>query len=95
MQCCTRRLISRIIRMGPMIGQNNYSTNGITNIKSTQEQHGNGLICTEWEEAIIKEQRLPDVSFNLMQKDTIDHLHNHQSDKKQQSSMNKAIKSSK
>jgi hypothetical protein len=41
-----------------------------------QEQQDNGLISPEWEEAIIKEQRIPDVSFNLMQKETIDQIHN-------------------
>jgi hypothetical protein len=91
MQCCTRQLISKIIRV-PIIGQYNYYTNS-NNIKSSvQEQHGEGLICSEWEETIIKEQRMPDVPFDLMQKNTIDQVHNnnhdHENRNKGQSNLN-------
>ena len=41
-----------------------------------QGQQDESLISSEWEEAIIKEQRKPDIPFDLMQKDTIDQLHN-------------------
>jgi hypothetical protein len=58
-----------------------------------QEQQDNGLISSEWEEAIIKEQRIPDVPLDLMQKETIDQIHNnnnhnHKNFNKQQSNLN-------
>jgi len=75
MQRCTHHSIVKIIRI-PIFLQYNYHTNGTKKTTmTTQKQQENGLICSEWEEAIIKEQRKPDASFDLMQKDTIDQIH--------------------
>ncbi len=100
MQCCTRHLISKVIRI-PIVVHYNYHTNGTINKMDTQEQQDNGLISSEWEEAIIKEQRIPDVPLDVMQKETINqihnnhnHNHNHKHDKKQQSNLNTMKKSS-
>jgi hypothetical protein len=40
-----------------------------------QEQESD-LICPSWEEAIIKEGRMPDMPFDLMQENTIVKTHN-------------------
>jgi hypothetical protein len=91
MQCCTRHLISKVIRI-PIVGHYNYYTNATINKMDMQEQQDNGLISPEWEEAIIKEQRIPDVPLDLMQKETIDQIHNnnynHANYNKQQSNLN-------
>ncbi len=61
-----------------------------------QEQEDNGLICSKWEEAIIKEQRMPDIPFDLMQKYTIEEIynnaHNYKNDKKEESNFNGMMK---
>ncbi len=75
MQRCVAHYISKIIRV-PITGQYNYHTNGTKTNMITQGQQDNGLISSEWEEAIIKEQRIPDIPFDLMQKDTIAKIHN-------------------
>jgi hypothetical protein len=96
MQCCTRHVISKIIRI-PLVGQYNYRMNGTKAKMTTQEQQDNGLICSKWEEAIIKEQRMPDISFDSMQKNSIAHVHNklkNKNDKKQQSNVDETMKSS-
>jgi hypothetical protein len=92
MQCYTRHLISKVIRI-PIVGHYNYHTNGTINKMDTQEQQDNGLISSEWEEAIIKEQRIPDVPLDLMQKETIDQIHNnnnhnHKNFNKERSNLN-------
>ncbi|CAF0723105.1 unnamed protein product [Adineta steineri] len=74
MQRCTYQLISKTIRI-PVLQRYNYQTNSTKNKTTTEEDHHNNLICSKWEEAIIKEQRVPDTSFDLMQKDTITRIH--------------------
>jgi len=96
MQCCTHRVISKISRI-PLVGQYNYRTNGTKTKVTTQEQQDNGLICSKWEEAIIKEQRTPDISFDLMKKNSIEHVDKkskNKNDKKQQSNVDGTTKSS-
>lgn len=75
MQRCVTHFVSKIIRV-PIIRQYNCHTNSTKNEITTQEQQDNGLISSEWEEAIIKEQRMPDISFDSMEKDTIAKIHN-------------------
>ncbi|CAF0944000.1 unnamed protein product [Adineta steineri] len=60
----------------PVIGQYNYSTMGLHNKTVTSSDHANDLICSQWEEAIIKAQRMPDTPFDLMQQETINQIHN-------------------
>jgi len=89
MQCCTRQFTSKIIRI-PLVAHYNYHTNGAKNKPNIQEQKDQNLICSHWEEAIIKEQRMPDVPLDLMQKETIDQVHNdHPNQNKKQSKFNK------
>jgi len=97
MQRCTCHFISKIIRI-PLVGQYKYHTKDTKNNMNTQEQQDNGLISSEWEEAIIKEQHMPDIPFDLMQKETIAQIQNndpnHKNSNKQQSNFNAKIKSS-
>jgi hypothetical protein len=97
MQRCTCRFICKIIQV-PLVGQYNYHTNGTKNNRTTEELQGNDLICSVWEEAIIKEQRMPDIPFDSMQKDTIAQLHNdnqnHKNSNQQQSNLKPMMKSS-
>ncbi len=96
MQRYTCHFVSKIIRV-PLVGQYKYHTNGTKNNVNTQEQQDNGLICSEWEEAIIKEQHVPDTPFDSMQKETIVQIQNnpnHKNSNKQQSNLNAMIKSS-
>ena len=76
MQYCTRQSIPKVVRF-LILGQHNYGTNGTNsnNNATTQKQPDHALICTEWEETIIREHRTADVSFESMQKDTIDQIH--------------------
>ncbi len=85
MQCCTRHLISKIIRI-PIVGHHNYYRNGRKNKNAIEGQKDNGLICPAWEEAIIKEQRMPDIPLDLMQKQTIQQIHKNYN--QQQSNLN-------
>lgn len=84
MQCCARQLTSKILRI-PFVGYANYHTNGATNKSNVQDQRDHGLICSHWEEAIIKEHRMPDVPLDLMQKETIAQVRDdhHQHDEQQ------------
>ena len=84
MQNCTRQCVSTVARL-LVYGQYNYHTNGAKNNMTTQSQRDHSLICPEWEEAIIKEQRTPDAPFDSMQKDTIDQIHKQKDCNKQQS----------
>jgi hypothetical protein len=84
MQSCARQSVSKVARI-LVYGQHNYHSNSTNKNMTTQQQQDHGLICSEWEEAIIKEQRTPDLPFDSMQKDTIDQIHNHKNDYKQQS----------
>ncbi len=97
MQRYTGLLISKIVRV-PLFGQYNYHTIGTQNNMNTPEQQESHLICSEWEEAIIKEHRTPDVSFDSMQKESIYKIHMNNSNlidsNKQQSNLNPIIKSS-
>ncbi len=93
MQRCICHFMSKLIRV-PLVGQYNYHTNGTKNNITTQEQQGNDLICSEWEEAIIKEQHRPDIPFDSMQKETIAQIHNKNNSNKQQSNANSMMKSS-
>ncbi|CAF4098198.1 unnamed protein product [Adineta steineri] len=93
MQCCTRSLISKIIH-APIIRQCNYRTNGKQNSGINEEEQNNNLICSKWEEAIIKVQQMPDIPFDLMQKNTIDHIHNKNNYKNKKSNRNSIIKPS-
>ncbi len=97
MQHCTRHLISKIIRV-PVLQGYSYHTNNTKNTATTEEQQGHDLICSKWEEAIIKENRKADIPFDLMQKTTIDYVqnnnHNYKNSNKQQSNLNPMTKSS-
>ncbi len=93
MQRCTCHFMSKLIRV-PLVGQYNYHTNGTKNNITTEEQQGHGLICSEWEEAIIKEQQRPDIPFDSMQKETIAQIQNKNNSNKQQSNANSMMKSS-
>lgn len=74
MQCYTRRLVSKVIQI-PMAEYCNHYMYQINKRTSIQESKDNDLICPEWEEAIIKEHRTPDVPLDLMQKETIERIH--------------------
>ena len=82
MQRYTGLFISKIVRV-PLFGQYNYHTNGTQNNMNTPEQQESHLICSEWEEAIIKEYRTPDVPFDLMQNESIYKIHIDNSNKQQ------------
>jgi hypothetical protein len=89
MQCYTRQFTSKILRI-PLVGHYNYHTKGAKNKSNMQEQKDQGLICSHWEEAIIKENRTPDIPMDLMQKETIDQVNkNHDKNDKQQSKFNR------
>lgn len=39
------------------------------------EERDPALICPAWEEAIVREHHNPEISFDIMQKNTIDKIH--------------------
>jgi hypothetical protein len=77
-QSCSRLLISSIGR-SVIVGRRNYEIDFTKNKVAEHEQHDNTLICPNWEEAIIKEHRKPDIPFDLLQRDTIDMINNNKS----------------
>ena len=89
MQRCTAYLVTKKIRC-LIVGQNSYNTKNNENRIPTEEQLENNLICSKWEEAIIREQRTPDISIELMQEQTIKEILS----SKQHSNPNKTLHSS-
>lgn len=77
-------------RLAFRIGYNAIIQRGISNVLNTKtnviehEHRDHTLICPRWEEAIIREHRTSDVPFDLMQKETIDMIHNRDNPNKQQ-----------
>ena len=89
MQCCTRQMASKILRI-PLAAHYNYHTNSAKNESNVQEQGDHGLICSQWEEAIIREHRTSDIPLELMQKETIDQVHkDHHKHENQQAKPNR------
>jgi hypothetical protein len=97
MQRCNYQFISKILHVR-VVGQYGYHTDNSKSKMTMQEQEDNGLICSKWEEAIIKEHRMPDIPLDLMQKYTIDEIynnaHSHKNDKKEESNLNGMMKPS-
>ena len=85
MQCYTRQLVSSIIRM-PVFGHYNYCAFSDKRECNVEEKKDDTLICCEWEEAIIREQRSPDIPFDLMEKQTISQVQNNYRDNQRSSS---------
>lgn len=67
---CIRPLVSIITRCAA-IRPVSYNVNNEKNSGFENERHDTGLICSKWEEAIIKENREPDMPFEIMEKQTI------------------------
>ena len=92
MQCCLRYSSFKIIPVS-LVKQYKCHTDSTERKTTLQKQHDEGLICSEWEEAIIKEQRNADISFDSMQKETVDQLHNNSNgeNNKQQATSNRLM----
>lgn len=72
---CIRQLISATAR-NKIIPRANISVN-VAQSKDARTEHSDaGLICSAWEEAIIKEYRSPDISIEMLQKQTIEMINN-------------------
>ena len=75
MQRCIRHVVPRVIRIS--IGrQYSNRTNDTKQKIITEGKQDHGLICSEWEEAMIEEQRMLDILLDSMQQNTIDGIHN-------------------
>ncbi|CAF0797854.1 unnamed protein product [Adineta ricciae] len=70
----------------PVLEHYNYCTFSDKGERNVEEKKDDNLICCEWEEAIIREQRSPDIPFDLMEKQTINQVHNHYRDNQRSSS---------
>ncbi|CAF2039964.1 unnamed protein product [Rotaria magnacalcarata] len=74
-QAFVRPLVSIIARSN-IILRSNFGVDMMRNKTVEHARHDNDLICSSWEEAIIKECRKPDIPLDILQKQTIDTIHN-------------------
>lgn len=78
-QVCARQLIFRTGFNAIIRRSSSHASRPIEH-----EHRDDALICPKWEEAIIKEHRRTDLPFHVMQKQTIDMIHNNKNRIEQQ-----------
>ena len=70
-QLCARQLVFKL-GQSAIFKRCAHHVNAVENKKLEVDHHEHVLICPRWEEAIIREHRTDDLSFDTMQKHTID-----------------------